>query len=122
MGFEQLIQITWHSKKLFVQSEGSMERGSEKVRDVKFINPISCHGSYVPTCGNDHAIYTANSCTTNASSYTNNGDAPKNESGMKGQELLAGEYTVALKEKGVFSIKFEIDSMKLNLTPNNGAL
>jgi hypothetical protein len=67
-------------------------------------NAIYCNASYGPTFGSGHDIYVSNGCNANTSSYTSFGNAYVNDTGIQGNQVLAGEYNFTVKEIEVFAI------------------
>jgi hypothetical protein len=65
---------------------------------------IYCHSSYGPTFGHGHAIHVADGCNENTNSYTQLGYADRNDTGLKGSEVFAGEQYFQVKEIEVFTI------------------
>jgi hypothetical protein len=82
-------------------SMNSDARSFPLVNSSKAICGIS---SYGPIFGNGWDILVANSCNENTSSYTNLGNAYRNDTGLSGQEVFTGEYNFQVKEIEVFTI------------------
>jgi hypothetical protein len=69
-------------------------------------NAINSVSSYGPTFGSGHNIYVSDGCNANASSYTNIGSAYVKDTGIAGNQVLAGEYNFTVKEIEIFMINF----------------
>jgi hypothetical protein len=65
---------------------------------------IYCYSGYGPTFGSGYAIYVADGCNENTSSYTNLGSGYRNDTGLNDTEVFTGEYNFQVKEIEVFTI------------------
>jgi hypothetical protein len=64
---------------------------------------IRCISSYGPTFGS-YALYVADGCDQNTSSYTYVGNSYRNDTGLAGHQVFTGEQYFQVKEIEVFSI------------------
>jgi hypothetical protein len=71
---------------------------------VNSSSAIWCNSSYGPIFGNGHDIIVYDNCNENTNSYTNLGNAYRNDTGLNGQEVFTGEYNFQVKEIEVFTI------------------
>jgi hypothetical protein len=67
---------------------------------------IDCGASDGPMFGNGHDVYIADNSNANTSSYSSLGSEYLNDTGLNGQEVLAGQYYFTVEEIEVFSLDF----------------
>jgi hypothetical protein len=67
-------------------------------------NAIYCYSSYGPIFGGNLDIYVANVCNENTNSYANLGHTYRNDTGLNGTEVFAGEHNFKVMDIEIFSI------------------
>jgi fructose-specific component phosphotransferase system IIB-like protein len=64
----------------------------------------------VPIFGSSHDFYVAVGCNENTKSYTNLGNAYRNDTGLNGTKVFTGESNFQVKEIEVFPITLETNA------------
>jgi hypothetical protein len=65
---------------------------------------ILCHGSYGPVFGDGHTLSVCDQCHTSNGSYSNFGTAYANDTGIAGNQVLAGTQNFTVEEIEVFEL------------------
>jgi hypothetical protein len=104
MGFEQFLEMRFHGHEFCFQSGESTERPGPSISadEGHTCNLLSRFLWSDIWDGDD--LYIADNSNANTSNYSNLGVTDRNETGVNGTEVLAGQRNFTVKEIEVFSL------------------